>query len=363
MLHISLFRTSPRSCLRLLNESGTAILFVIVLAVIGSIVISSAFFSSRITIKASGVRREKVAVVNIAEAGKEHVLGSLRNRDFNPVASQDTMIYTNKPFGSGAYSVRCITNAGNDTIRIISTGKCGDDSIKIEVIATLAPDAWRRWINGAVTSRNNVSTLGSIEVDGRDYDTTSVFGTLLGTRGVYGVCAGGTVTAGGSSKIGGNTTAPQQPALPEVTVQENIDTVGYPQTPEEVLGLPAGALDSYKVTTCPSSSFFGIVYSDNPCDFAGGIMICHNASGTASLGNYHGHFKGIIITDEVNHFNGGSSVLGAVFFLGKTVGGNCDGNGGSRIRYSSRMLNKVMNQYLSPAGSRNVTVVSWREVN
>ena len=47
--------------------------FVLVIAVIGSIVMASVFFTSRLSLRKSGIRREKVGALNIAEAGKDQV--------------------------------------------------------------------------------------------------------------------------------------------------------------------------------------------------------------------------------------------------------------------------------------------------
>ena len=344
-------------------ETGSAMVFVMVLSFIAMIMISSFFFTSRYTIKKGGNRRIKVDVLNIAEAGKEEALAVLRNRSFNPWANQDTVLFSDKAFSSGTYTVRCLANSGIDTIHIISTGVIGSDSITIDVIASMHdPDSWRKWVKGAITARTAVDLLGNIEVDGRDYDTTGgPTGTLHSpVGGIYGVSSGGAVNAGGSSEIGGQTTAPTAPKIAGVTVEEYIDTTGYPTTPEEVLGLPPGALDIYKTSSCPSSSFHGIVYTDKACDFAGGILICHNNTGTASLENYHGNFKGLIIADEDKHINGGATILGAIIFLGKTTGGNCIGNGGAVIHYSSKMLDNVTST-LTGTIRRKVTVVSWSE--
>jgi hypothetical protein len=344
------------------NEGGTLVA-VMVIAVIAAMILQSLAYSTRSTLKASGKHLSKVSSINIAEAGKERVFAELRQRTLNLPCNRMITVYSNESFGSGAYTVRCSTTAAIDTAIIYSIGIKGSDTAKIEVVAYVQPDSWQRWLKGAVTARTNVSTLGSIEIDGRDYDTSSIFGTPLGTGGLVGVAAGGVISVGGASKIGGNNTIPQQPGIPGVTVQEHIDTTGYPQSPEEVLGIPLDTLEAHKWTTSPPSNYVGLVYAETPYDFAGGILIVHNASGTASLGNYHNHFKGLIIADEVKHFNGGSSVLGAIFMLGKTSGGNCFGNGAAKIHYSSKMLTKVMQFLPPPPGRRTVNAISWREVN
>ena len=342
------------SCSR---NSGTAIIFVIVIAFIGTIMIGAVSMSSRYTTKKSSGRRHNVEALSIAEAGKEKALGKLRARQINPPPSTKVVLYSNKSFGSGSYTVSCSTNTTYDTVLIYSTGQTQANTVSLEVIATIKES---KWIKGAVTARTGVSTTGSIQIDGRNYDSTTIFGTLLG-KGILGVAAGGTVTVDGASTIGGTNTPPQQALIEGETVSNNIDTAGYPQTPEEVFGLPPHSLDTYKCSTCPPSTYVGIVYTETPCDFAGGIYILHNDSGTASLENYHGHFKGLLIADEVKHFNSASSVLGAVVMLGKKTGGNCFGNGAARIRYCSRLLQKVL-RLLPTAGRREVEVVSWREI-
>ncbi|HEX2956464.1 MAG TPA: hypothetical protein VHO70_06525 [Chitinispirillaceae bacterium] len=358
MCKLLLFSKSQNSC------EGGSLVAVLVIAVITMMFLQSLTFSTRSALKSSARHVSKVSVLNIAEAGKERVIARIRDRTLNFSANQNITVYSNEPFGAGHYTVRCVTTSALDTVKIYSVGSQGADTSRLEVVAYIQPDVNPKgWIQAAYTSRINVSTLGNIAVDGRDYDSVGMYGTLLGTGGVYGVAAGGSVIAGGSSTIGGTTTAPQGTIIPNVTVKEFIDTNGYPQTPGELLGIPQDTLEAHRCTTCPPSDFYGLVYSETPCVFAGGILIVHNSSGTASLDNYHGHFKGLVIADQVKHFNGGASVLGAVFMLGKTSGGNCDGNGGSRIRYSSRIIDKVLNSLLPSNGRRTVTIVSWREVN
>jgi hypothetical protein len=345
------------------SDTGTAMLFALVLSMVGALVMGSLMMTSRLSSKKSQYRRENIAALNIAEAGKEKTLAELRGRNLDPAAGQKITPYADVSFGTGAYTVTCSTNAAADTAYIVSTGVCNQDTARLAVIATLGPGAaWSKWVKGAVTARTAVSTLGDITIDGRDHDTT---GALTGTGGTYGVCAGGSVSVGGSSQIGGGTTAPQQPGIEGVTVQSNIDTTGYPQTPEEILGLSAGALDSFKISGCPES-ISGIMYTEEEeCkkDPVGeGILIYHNSGRTAGVKNFHGNFKGLVIMDQVKHVNAGAMILGAVMMLGIDVAGNCFGNGKANIHYSSQMLGKVTQSLPATSGRRTVTVVSWREM-
>ena len=344
------------------NRHGSAMITILAIAIILNITLLAFFFATRHTNKVTGVRRVNVTSFNIAEAGKEQLLALLRNRDLRPTPSQtDSTVYSDVPFGSGTYTVRYSTNARNDTIRIFSTGKIGGDSASLEVVALLTPFKWRNWIKGAVTARTTVETSGGIVIDGRDHDTT---GGLLGTGGTFGVSSGGSVTVDGSSEIGGGSTPPQTSTIEGETVDSNIDTTGYPRTPEEVLGLPPGALDSYKVSSCPPTPLSGITYIDKSCKYDGsGILICHNSTGTASLENYNGTFKGLIIADEDKHVNNNSEILGAVIMLGTAVGGNYFGNGNAEIFYSSLMVEQAIKDAYDIANNRwAIPVVSWREV-
>jgi hypothetical protein len=359
MFKITPYLKSQSSC------DGGSLVAVLIIAVISMMLIQSLAFSTRSALKSSARHVSKVSVLNIAEAGKERVIARIRERTLTFSANQNVAVYSNEAFGSGHYTVTCSTSLALDTVTIFSVGTQGIDTLKLKVVAYVQPDGNPNgWIKAAVTARTDVSTLGNFEIDGRNYrDNNSNYGAL-DTGGVWGVAAGGTVTAGGSSAIGGNITAPQKPALSGVTVNEFIDTSSYPQTPEEVLGLSPGALDAYKVSSCPAQ-VSGITYCETADNFVtgSGILIVHNSSGTASFGNYHGHFKGLIIVDEVKHINGGgASVLGAVFLLGRTVGGNCFGNGNSKVHYSSKVLADALSLTAS-SGRRTVNVVSWREVN
>ena len=342
-------------------------LFVIVISIIATVIIGSVFLTSRYTIKKGSKRREIVDALNIAEAGKEKILACLRNRDLRPRPGQtDSTVYSNHPFSNGSYTVSYSTNARNDTITIISIGKTDEDSAVIKVIALLTTFNWKGWIKGAVTSPNEISSLGNIVIDGRDHDTTGAL-DALSPFSTYGVSSGGTVSAGGSSLMGGGTTPPQDTAVDGLNVEMNADTTGFPRTPEEVLGLPPGTLDSLASSTCPTPPFSGITYVTKGCnDYTGsGVLICHNTDGDASLGNFHAYdtFKGLIIADENSHFNDSGFVIGAVIMLGREVGGNTFGNGDLKILYSSLMIEQAIKEAYDEINRRwAIPVVSWRQI-
>lgn len=203
----------------------------------------------------------------------------------------------------------------------------------------------------AVAISGVASTNGSVIVDGREHDAD---GNLTGAPGVYGIStSSSTYNQGGNSKVGGNGIAPASPANP---LSYEINAPPLPTTPEGIFGVDNGALDSFKTTIPPSEPFNGIVYlttSWEGVDLNGssGILICHNAAGTAFLKNIHGTFKGVIITDDIIHINGDSKIIGAVY--GMKTGGVTLGNGSGEVKYSSEILSSL------PLVS--YTVTSWED--
>ena len=67
--------------------------------------------------------------------------------------------------------------------------------------------------------------------------------------------------------------------------------------------------------------FHGILYVDGnytqPPTGSTGILIVHNSTNTANLGNWNGGtFKGVVVADGINKINGNVSIVGAVFGWG-----------------------------------------------
>ncbi len=191
----------------------------------------------------------------------------------------------------------------------------------------------------AVAISGIASTNGSVIVDGREHDSD---GNLTGAPGVYGIStSSSTFNQGGNSKVGGNGIAPAKPANP---ASYEVNAPALSTTPEGILGLDSGALDSYQTTTPPSGPFNGILYLTSSWDGvnlegSSGILICHNSAGTAYLKNIHGTFKGLIISDDIIHINGDSKIIGAVY--GMKTGGVTLGNGSGEVKFSTQVLSSL----------------------
>jgi hypothetical protein len=96
-------------------------------------------------------------------------------------------------------------------------------------------------------------------------------------------------------------------------------------------------LDSIKVApaNAPTAAFHGVVYVTGdyaqPPDGSSGVLIVHNATSTATLGNFNGGtFKGLIIADQLQ-INGTAQVIGGI----TTFGAVASGQGNPSVKYSS----------------------------
>jgi hypothetical protein len=178
----------------------------------------------------------------------------------------------------------------------------------------------------------------------------------------------GSVTQQGSATIGGNGLAPVVAAV-EPRIEQAVPLATVPATPEEVFGLPAGALDEYKVSAL-TTPFHGIVYvtadhvgpvhfTDNSTgEGSSGILIVHNASRTAELQIRDGEFKGLIITDEMDKFDGDAELLGCTITLSDSEVSTF-GTGNARLFYSPQILSNLR-RYCSNL-RRGVETISWKE--
>jgi Flp pilus assembly pilin Flp len=350
------------------DSSGAAMVFVLVIAVIGAIVMASIFFTSRLTLKKGGIRREKVGALNIAEAGKETFYAKLLNdENFTLQPNTSVMIFTDELFGNGMYSVRCITASNIDTVTVQARGSEGLNCVKLEIRAAMTPGLMLNFlgnIDGAVTSRYNVDLTGGIVIDGRDYDST---GNYVG-NGIYGISTCMNMSQNGTSEVGGQGVAPVDKdgiaAVRSTVCREMAPISAAFGSPEAFLGVPAGSLDQFKTATL-EDDFQGIYYVEGDVgpihlDNARGILIVHNSTSTAELKiNSDGNFKGLIICDVMNKINGTFDILGAAVTLG-TAKNSEFGNGDATLRYSAQVLSNLVDYCKNV--KKGLSELSWKEM-
>lgn len=352
--------------MKLNNNKGSMLLGVFLIGVTIMALVMITYRITNDTTKSVKKRKENINAFNIAEAGKEFALAALRSGKQVPFPDSTVSFYEKVPFASGYYSVTCHGDATLDTITITSTGIIGDQTAILEARCLIKYNDFtvNASIDAAITTRSDATTLGNITIDGRDHDSD---GKMIGT-GKKAIKSCGAIKQSGNSTIGGDGVAPAKNVTDPI-IEDFIGDGGYPETPEQLLGLPAGALDQFKTSKLPSLPFYGVLYyvppndSFNIPDLKGseGLLIVHNNDCDAKIMNFNGLFKGLIIADQVHHINSGATIIGAVVTLSKEPGTNAFGNGNADILYSSSIIDKLNNMTISVADTE-FEILSWRQI-
>ncbi|HET6639146.1 MAG TPA: prepilin-type N-terminal cleavage/methylation domain-containing protein [Gemmatimonadota bacterium] len=235
----------------------------------------------------------------------------------------------------------------------------------------------------ALTTNSSANLTGNITIDGRNHTTN---GTLQSDNGNTGACTENkpavtvtdstkTISDQGSVLLNGHSDYSSNDP-PYTNKDEGIVYV----TPEDVLGLDPGDLDS-AIQDADSyvvpDSISGLVYIDGDYGSTGiegtntvngtGVLIVHNplynprehdpadpmydaakasnleVYGPANLGNINGGtFHGLIIADKINRINGNIDIIGAVVSLTE-IDITLVGNGTAEILYSCSSLTQAAN--------------------
>jgi hypothetical protein len=247
-------------------------------------------------------------------------------------------------------------------------------------------------VKAAISTNNNVQTLGNLIVDGRDHDLN---GNLISGQGTYAVWTTGNLSRSGNSKLGstasGTDYSPAKSENNNLRLEGQTYPGGYPNTPDSFLGGAAngfseGTLKALAQTgwngsqyvTNPSSLTYplsGVTYVElpsggvwNPANTNGsGILVVHNTSTNAKIENMNsGTFKGILIADDIIHIH--NSIIGAVVALTSSPSeGNCVGNGNGTVKFSRAAVNQVTTNIKQTQttgygfGKKRISVVRWYE--
>lgn len=267
--------------------------------------------------------------------------------------------------GQATYTITDEVFDGENLIKFSVTAGVNDEIKKVEVYAKpLDPHPTGVTAPAAITTNNNILSLGNITVDGRNHTKT---GQLISNDGTFGIWTTQTFSNSGASKIGGTNLSgqdftPSKNPDPSIVAENQTWPGGTPPTtPEEVLqNLPfkislkeyakSGDWGSQYVTNPDSLTYplSGITYVEPDggawvdANIQGsGILIVHNDQVNAILKNTSNNFTGIIIADDIIHLH--SDIIGAIISLtpnpsdGNTIG-NSDGN----ILYSKEALDNVL---------------------
>jgi hypothetical protein len=254
------------------------------------------------------------------------------------------------PIGNPLPASSCTSAPSNPMFKVTSTGTARGASKTLSVMIQQfdidpKPDA-------ALTAYSDVNVQSaSAVIDGRSHDEN---GNLTGEPGVNAItiltgesvsinkpqnlqCDGGKT---GTACVGDSLYRPDSIGrLLLGSGAANDDVIKFNEYLNSIRIAPSDA----------STSAFSnqIVYINGnytkPPDGSSGILIVHNDSNNAALGNLNtGTFRGIIIADKINKINGNAQIIGAIFAFGESSDGVQvdDLTGTPNIKYSKQAIGK-----------------------
>ncbi|MBN1593381.1 MAG: hypothetical protein JW941_09085 [Candidatus Coatesbacteria bacterium] len=288
---------------------------------------------------------------------------------------------TSSNYSDGSFTASCSKVPATTTAKITSIGTYQQNTHKVEIVLELAPGGFK----SAITAKPYVQTLGTLDVDGRDYDENE---NIIPNQGGLAILSTQTINRGGNSKYGGTTSegidyAPST-SFDSGLIEENaIFEGGFPGSPDAAVKVTDGMLKAIAQSGAGGSQYAtdpgditiplrGVTYLELPdngtwnapnftycnCGFdyhSFGILVVHNANKNARLKNMRGSFYGIIIADDVDKIHG--KVTGNVTIIGDYPRGNCVGNGTGDVHYSSFYISKSLKDLLN----KQPVIVSWWE--
>lgn len=387
------------------HEGGFALLSVLIVLVALSFIGGAAAMVSSNEVKLSGLYGVASRAADVAQAGLEHasghyvtngatagwpVTGSLDGYAYSVGIARDSFdfgsgrqpVYWDAALGfngSGAGSAVWVltSTASRGPYRSVQRLRMSSQGLSVETEAAFSA-------NSGIMLRGNITVSGlNHNMSGQAVnpgDTANTGACSENKAAIRMSDADETVDKQGSVTLEGNAAfAAASPAY----VEYNGETVWH--TPEQVLGLPDGALEDYKQSgdqynANVPDTLSGIIYVTDDFGSSGagsgniqgtGVLIVHNplynprehdpedpmynasrASDPlyqpANLGNVNGGtFKGLIIADKVDKINGSVQIYGSVVSLTE-IDVNIVGAGTADVRYSCTAIQTVSNTIVAP---------------
>ena len=311
---------------------------------------------------------------SISNAGNlAHSAANLALSDITADPSWTSSVDT-RSLSGGTCSASCARVPASVNSKITATGTYVQKTHTVEVLVqTRAPN-----LRSAITANPPVKTLGTLVVDGRDYDEN---GNVIPGQGGLAIECSDAIIRGGSSTYGGTNEngddfVPSTSHDPSIVSENATFDGGFPPSPDAVLGLPEGTLkgramtgaDGSQYTTDPTTLVMplsGVTYVDlpngaiwNDGNFTGGskgILVIHSPAKDAILKNFYGSFCGIVIADDVDKIHG--TIIGNLTVIGPTAAGNCIGNGEGSVLYSTHFIFDALGDLPKP----DLKILSWWE--
>ena len=306
----------------------------------------------------------------------------------NPEANFNFMGF-NQPFMSGAYHVVVRDNDDGDgdpltdsdkyVYLIVTVTLPAGAQAQIEAFVYDATVSTSATAPAAIASHVSISTLGNIEIDGRNW---SMDGTEVVGDGVYGILSTDGVSVGGSSGVGGNGNAPPSNGAATDSIQEYYSEP-LPETADEVIDAVEGMLKQVaqrRGTYFSSQDDYNTYLTANAGNLPGGgvyylefdpgppweigdtmneepsILVVHDAATSTVARNVHGQFRGLMLCDSIDKINSGTEIIGSIYCF-SSLNPDTFGNGNALIKHSSETLGNLPSVGQDAAG-----IASYRKL-
>jgi len=279
--------------------------------------------------------------------------------------------------GEATYSVEDAFFNGDSLVKVKVAAEYNDVTKTIITYTQKPTDGWvPPMIRGAWTANSNLNnTISDMFIDGRDHDLDQ---NLIPFKGIFGVSTSTDFINLEDAAIGGTNNLIDYPmTFPEIpaVIEENYNwDGGFPESPDEALGLPVGTLKAAAQTgeygsqylLVPSSAkaidgdlltypLSGITYIEitNGKSYEimleqmgnSGILVVHNDDRSSMIkgikydkDNSDGLLTGLLMTDYSFHHH--INVLGSIIMLSPDLetSKNCNGNKDHWAYYSSEAI-------------------------
>lgn len=367
--------------------TGRAIAFLVV-----GIIITSAIIMTNIEAASSrivdnfGVIYLKQSAANLAQTGVSMGLRQLAND-----ASWRTGIPLMNLFnGKLVVSAADSSWSGGPAVRIVSVGimDYGQTTEKRDTVI-----AWVRIgsygpisVKSVIETNASTKVGGGLDIDGRDHDLS---GNLIPDNGVLAIYTTSTYSHSGSGKVDGTTELgidnPVKAKSDTSIIRDNQTYPGgFPASPDAVAGglsngYPEGTLKSLAQSGVAGGQYSadgstltyplnGVTYVElapnatwSPKLSGSGILVVHNATGTARFKAPAGTFTGLIITDDITTLSG-LIMTGAIVQISPTPTSDQIGTSNGSVTFCRQAISNAVN-LLNSGGSTSssVNVVAWWE--
>lgn len=314
---------------------------------------------------------QRTQTYNIAQSGANIGIRQLKDNPF---------------YRNASYSLSSIID-GKASIRIIDTTLGGQPIVAIKSIGYLnsgtsnqlsytsiafAPIKIQFKAKAAFITNSFTTANGNALIDGRDHNIDGKLSTP-GGNGILGIWSTGVVSMIGSVEVGGTANkidySPKHPGDPNIILQNQIYSGGYPATADQVLGGPAAGfpegtlkkfaqsrfMGSYYGTSFPAVPISGITYIDMKSELSNividgsGILVFNNTTANPlSVRTINGTFKGLVIlANGVNVDKLHGKILGSLLTTSPVALGNVALNGKGSIIYSSEAIKNALKNFES----------------